>query len=36
MITRQVANHERRQQENDCENIDESALNIPYREAVGS
>lgn len=36
MITRQAANHERRQRENDSESIDEGNLNFPYREAVGS
>ncbi|XP_043475030.1 secreted RxLR effector protein 161-like [Leptopilina heterotoma] len=36
MITRQEANCERRQREEESKIIDEQSLNIPYREAVGS
>lgn len=37
MITRQVANHERRaREEDDNEHQKDCTLNIPYREAIGS
>lgn len=36
MISRQVANRERRQREENSKKINESTLHVPYREAIGS